>query len=392
MGVLMVVTLLAACGSATSPGSHIGPIATITPKPADTFDCPATPAVPTGVRPQGELVAAGATSVHLCGYSEGSARPPLSATTLDTGPANALADLINSASAAPVSTCNPTLAGLDVLLEFLYPNGSVDGVNAVTNGCQPAVFLADGQARTLDQTLQTSIEAAAIGTPPGSSGAGAPDLYGEAANAAIAHAPGYDVGFGGQEVDQNVPEGTVLLQNPPAGQSEIGNQISVIMAAHIHPDCTDRELAITFSGGGAGAGNDFGALYLRNVSADPCTLVGPIHVVGTDKGGTHVTSVLTVTVPAGLMLTPRSSADPSRGQPPLGEVAAQIQMAAEYRDDPSSPNGLCDVHWVIPAAWLVSLSSGSTSVPNASPNSAPDPFTNLVTCRGNVGAIGISAM
>jgi hypothetical protein len=63
---------------------------------------------------------------------------------------------------------------------------------------------------------------------------------------------------------------------------------------------------------------------------------------------------------------------------------------AEYRDDATSPNGLCAQH-VIPPDWRVQLPGGSIIViPNADRGS---PFRllgssgGLVTCRGRLSSV-----
>ncbi len=65
-----------------------------------------------------------------------------------------------------------------------------------------------------------------------------------------------------------------------------------------------------------------------------------------------------------------------------------MTVSAEYRDDPSSPDGLCTAHQVIPATWRILLPSGAEiTVPNADPHAAGHAFGPggaLLTCRGEL--------
>ena len=147
--------------------------------------------------------------------------------------------------------------------------------------------------------------------------------------------------------------------------------------------CRAQHLSLTYYGGGAGAGNDFGAIQIRNVGGEPCQLLGPIQLIGLDRHGNPVTQALTYAVGSNLNLSPRAAAHPP-GQPPTGDVTASLSVAAYYRDDPSSPNGLCQQRRVIPALWRVRFRDGSRNVANASIDLGYPAFSSLITCGGQL--------
>ncbi|MGO9875781.1 MAG: hypothetical protein ACLPVY_18520, partial [Acidimicrobiia bacterium] len=61
---------------------------------------------------------------------------------------------------------------------------------------------------------------------------------------------------------------------------------------------------------------------------------------------------------------------------------------AGYRNDPTSPDGLCHGnHVIVPAFWQLALLGGTRSVANISHD--PDPqWPRLLTCRGEIDTPG----
>lgn len=158
-------------------------------------------------------------------------------------------------------------------------------------------------------------------------------------------------------------------------------------------DCRPHDLGLTYEGGGPGAGNDFGTIVIRDVQMLRCQLVGPIVVVGTTRGGRAVTTSVSYTVPAGLVLSAAAPPVPAGGAPPVGEDVAQLVVSAEYRDGPFPPSYLCKGHYVIPARWSLTLPGGVVNVVNASRGDMYRGFGSLVTCEGRLNlASGVDAL
>src|SRR5262245_18542149 len=88
----------------------------------------------------------------------------------------------------------------------------------------------------------------------------------------------FTVYIDGAVLDRSAAPGTVVFQSPPAGarDSDPGRDVDVILATWRAPACTAGLLALSYLGGGASAGNDFGTLLVRDTSARPCTLTGPL--------------------------------------------------------------------------------------------------------------------
>jgi hypothetical protein len=339
---------------------------------------------------RGHLLPIDPLGVQLCEYSDGkpTAHRPIEGVVLTAGPASALAALIDAEPRAGTTSTSCSALGEtnSVLLHFSYQSGSGAEVEAVAHGCLQPMALVSGQTRLLDDTLSEYLIASGISY--GLPGPGAPDLYGDDLSTATRAATkaGFTIGFGGEEIDTHQRAGAVLLQFPPAGESDIGNQIQVITAAHREPACVIGSIAAEYYGGGAGAGNDFGSIDIRDVGAQPCLLQGPVKVVGTDAAGHPVTQAITYPVAPALVLSPHGNAIPVGGTVPLGEVVAVVQIAAEYRDDSSSPDGLCTEHQIVPALWQLIFSDGVEVVMNASDDPGYPAFSSLVTCRGELDA------
>lgn len=210
-----------------------------------------------------------------------------------------------------------------------------------------------------------------------------------AAAAKVAERDGFSFYVKGAMVAGGLPLGAVVSQSPPAGDpsSGPGPEIDVTLAVPNASACTAAQLAVDFRDGGAGAGNDFGGIVFRDVSAAPCKLAGTVSVTGIGAAGNADTRTIMARFTGPGVLSPHAPKVPAGAAPSPGELAYWWSLMAAYRDDPSASNGLCQPHWVIPVAWRVTLWRASTfTVPNADHGNAAgwDPTGSLITCQGNV--------
>ncbi len=330
------------------------------------------------------------SAVILCLFG-GGGQPakgrPAGGVVLDGRPAQAIARLLNAEPAVPLSSPACSTQDTEVLLRFIYSGGRTSNVSI---GCTDRTAMTTiaqvaDQPRVVDRTLSETVIAIA-GSYGKFAGAAAPDLFGmDAANAMrVAQQAGFTLDSNGVEVDPAVPPGTVLLQYPPANVAGIGNQIDVVLSAPAAATCTVGQLALDYVAGGAGAGNDVGTIRIRDVDAQPCLLAGPITVTGTDRTGHAVTETIAYGVEPGLVLTARSAPVPAGSSAPPGETVGNLLLAAEYRDDPTSPDGTCSTNRVVPASWRLHFPDGEKTVPNAGTDPGNPMFSSLLTCKGQL--------
>jgi hypothetical protein len=151
--------------------------------------------------------------------------------------------------------------------------------------------------------------------------------------------------------------------------------------------CNLTQLAVTFDGGGEGAGNQLGLLTLWNVGPTICVLDAPVGLVALAASGRPLPQVAPMqSAPASppLVLPARTPAPGADVQPGDGPVGAAISIRGEYRDDPYAPDGMCTTaHEVRPASWKVYIGKTSITVPNTSTN----PMTGINGIEGCRGAI-----
>jgi hypothetical protein len=228
-----------------------------------------------------------------------------------------------------------------------------------------------------------------------------PDLTGLAVRAAAAAAADrWSLYVDGAAIDRAAQPGTVIFQTLPAGVPDAGpgKDINVVLAARPAPACTAGQLALSYLGGGAGAGNDFGSVVVRDDSPRRCTLSGPLRLVGTSKAGRPVTQPVTFPVAGVAVLSPATGPVSQRitvgGSPQSaarGAFVGTLALQAEYRDGPANvDHGYCEPLWVIPAAWRVTLPDGhALTVANADRLNPEFSGSSggLVTCRGELGGI-----
>lgn len=179
------------------------------------------------------------------------------------------------------------------------------------------------------------------------------------------------------------PAASATPSPPPPSQPPSSTPTPTATSTAVAAACRLSQLGLRYLGGGAGAGNDFGTIVIRDIAARPCRLTGPVVLHGVDANGNADTQSVSYTVDRGLVLSP--NAPPDAGyQPPPGVVVAVLQVAASYRDDPTSPNGLCIQHTVVPASWVLRFPAGLRAVPNTSSDTGYPGFASLRTCRGQL--------
>jgi hypothetical protein len=394
--VLAVLLAVAACGSRA--GGHLSSRTAAAACPVTT---PRIVAPVAGPAVQA-LVPAGPVDATICQYAVGSTEAK--AADLDrrivlAQPAAAgLAAVVDSAGpvTAAAAACNRAAmtAGFIQEIVFGYAAAPAKTVVVAYPGCELIVATVGSHAAVLGSQAASDLSFYTTFRLP-LRGPATPDLIGLTGPdaAAAASRRHFTVTFDAFIIDPRAGSGTVLFQVPPPGMPDAGpgNQVGLILAVHSWPACTDSQLAVAYRAGGLATGNDFGVLLIRDTSAMPCTLTGPVQVTGLAPDGAAVTGTVQVPVAGPAMLS-------SAGQPDA--LVGQILLSADFRDDPTTANGLCEPFWVVPATWRVVLASGrSLSVANADPGdprSTIFPSGALVTCRGRISAdqpasVGVAA-
>jgi hypothetical protein len=394
--VLAVLILVAACGSQA--------VTTTTAARTAGASCPAVPThfqLPAVGSARARLIPAGPVTAAFCQYRHGKATG-LPRRVLLTGVAAAgLAAVIDSAGPVqpPARRCaGPThLYSYAQEIIFTYPGGRIRSAAVASTDCQLGLVAAGGRAGELpfqvaaDLFYYTSITTLPDGSAP------APDLIGLTTRAAVSRArrDHYSVGIDGAVLDAAAAPGTVVFQSLPAGarNSGPGGSVTVLLAARPAAQCTPSQLGLTYLAGGESAGNDFGTLLVRDVSARPCTLAGPLRVTGLGPGGQPDTTTRVDDVQGSAVLT--AEAGPIRWRPPgvlagtrPGELTGSVSLISEYRDGPAGVDrGLCEPLWVVPASWRVTLPGGVLTVPNAAAANPGGIVSSggFVTCRGRLG-------
>lgn len=294
--------------------------------------------------------------------------------------ARSIVRFLNAAPLAPAAQsarCAPTRKYVAVVIRFGYPDGTTADVSEVAPTCAGIVFV-DGRGYAAGSVLSSFVFdlTGQSAQPPDVLGDSLPVVATVARRARLTLEPPDEL-----RTTASAP-GTVLLESLLDGQLSL-----VIAVAPTAPPCTAPQLALQYLPGGAGTGNDFGQLVLRNTSGGWCAL-GALRVTGRDARGQDVTP--TVAVPAGPLtdLSPHAAAERPGSAPVAGQSVAIVQLIAGYRDDPTAPNGMCTPHWVIPATWRVTVGGGTLTVRNAqAKDGRPPGAAGLITCRGAFRAI-----
>lgn len=279
------------------------------------------------------------------------------------------------------------------VIYFAYREGRTARAIVRFTSCELAVVTAADSFGSLLSPIQDDLFGYTLITQH-DRGPEIPDLIGSSAARAViaARRRHFALTVDGEAVDPAAPFGTVIFQALPPGvpDAEPGPySVGIVVAVDRAPYCQADQLRLSYRAGGAGAGNDFGEIVLRNAAAAPCRLAGPLQVTGVNAAGRPVTSAVTAKVAAPGVLGPDTPSLRDLAGPAPGNVIYGLPLMAEYRDDATSPNGLCTDR-VTPLRWLVQLPGGLViMVPNTDSGS---PFrllgssSGLVTCRGRLGA------
>lgn len=283
-------------------------------------------------------------------------------------------------------------------LIFGYPGLPTRTVSVAQTDCDVAVVTADGQSGVLPLQVQSDLLFYTTITRT-DRGPVTPDLIGLGPRAAEATARrhGFTLSFDAAVVDEQASFGAVVFQALPPGvpDSGPGTQVGVILAVGQAPHCSTRQLALSYLGGGPGAGNDFGTVLVRDASPRACALAGPLMVTGLDGQGRPVTPAIRSQVVGETVLSPRvgkvtrqaRTGDLAGLQP--GQMVGLLELVAEYRDGPARVDGgICAPLWVVPAAWRIGFADGhALTVRNADPKNPVKLVASggFVTCRGQLG-------
>lgn len=299
--------------------------------------------------------------------------------------ASALFAALTSAPAASLGSC----ANVDPIVMLQFAGDSPLSVPVVSIGCANSTYaLVGGVVRRLQPELGDGLFGAAENVVDPE--ARVPDLTGLAPAAAAQAAsraalPLLEVGTA---VVDSLPVGSVLTQEPLPGHLSLPGlmptDIEVVIVVHHAPPCAFAQFAFSYSAGGAGFGNDFGAVRVRNTGARWCELRGPLGLVGRGPDGSPVTQSLTYRVMPDLVLSPDARPVAPGHTIPVGVVTGVIQIGAEYRDDPRSADGICTAGRVVPTYWSVSVGGGVAAVPNHDADVGAPQSQALITCRGQL--------
>lgn len=324
------------------------------------------------------LLALGADSLVVChpGAVAGRAGPM----TLSANDATNIGKLLDFAPQG-TATCQYKP---DVLLRFEFRGVPThyEDLELSTVGCDHPIATAGGHSWLIPQTLADFLsDAVATGVktiPPA-----VPDVTGLSlaeATEILARA-GLTITPDERVTDPLLAPDTVVLQDPPAGPGMTwsGTEVDVLLSQLPAPACSLGQLAFDYHGVQYGTGNAFSDLDVRDIAATPCTLTGPISVIGVDAGGHAVTNRLAFPVAADLVLTADAPPRAADGSAAKNEVMAWIPLEADVRDGPDA-NGSCADHLVTPAKWLVTVADAERAVPNGAGASEPP----MNACQGQL--------
>jgi len=286
------------------------------------------------------------------------------------------------------------LLPVEQVIYFGYRDGRTARATVAYTDCQDAMVTVADRFGLLPSAAHDDLFGYTLITSH-DRGPAVPDVIGmaaaQAARAATVH--GFTLAVDGQAVDPAATFGTVVFQVLPPAVPDPGPSpysLGTIVAVGAAADCRASQLRLSYRGGGPAAGNDFGQIMFRDVAAAPCRLAGRLQLTGVGAAGQPVTTTVTAAIAGAGVLGPNTAPVRDLAPPPPGSMIYAWSLMAEYRDDPTSPNGLCADH-VMPVDWRVQLPSGTiVTVPNADTGS---PFRllgasgGLITCRGRLSAM-----
>ena len=208
-----------------------------------------------------------------------------------------------------------------------------------------------------------------------------PELFGYTVAKATekAHRSGFVAEFGGEAVDGAYPPGVVLLQFPPAGTGDIGNEVDLVLSVPPSSPCVAADLALVYGGQQGATGNLVGNISMWDISHQYCLVVGPLGLVGTDASGRAVTRALVYHVSPGMVLSPGAHPRGPGSVLPIDELVAGLAFAT-----PTAANCLSAGTGTRPARWRLSLPGGDVTVANAGGLNG----AFIVDCNGSLGPFG----
>jgi len=284
-------------------------------------------------------------------------------------------------------------SGAPARVSLLVPDLSVDYIP-----CSEVVGFVGGSTRQLDEGLAQFVSDWSVELePPLLASTPTPDVFGVPLSLAerIVAPNGGSLSVSGEEVDSSVPSETAVLQDPPAGWPDPTGGVAVLLDEHPAPVCAPSQLVADFLGGEGGTQQLFGGLVVRDISAQPCELVGPLELVGVDGEGKVVTTASHPQLsPSRLVLTARGALAPSEHNLPPGVMEASLTVVGpecELLD----PTGEEHLHWVDPTRWDFEFPFGTISTPNALPtgHSSPSPAlsSGFTSCKGLISSGALAA-
>jgi PASTA domain len=425
--VVLAVLLVAGCASqpTSSAAGSSPPIASLVSGSSAASTPPSSP-VASGTALVSAPPVSGPASEPVS--SSRAARPPVSSAPTSDSPDPCLAPLVENAGPVPLLAlgadslvvCHPgavagragpvTLSGNDATnigkLLDLAPQGTAtclykpdvwlrfefrgapahyEDLEISTVGCDHPIATAGGHTWLISQQLADFLSADAIAPGAKQSSPPIPDVTGLSlteATQVIARAGMTVATYSDDRVtDPLLSPNTVVLQDPPAGAGMIGSttEVDVLLSQLPAPACSLGELAFDYRGVQYGTGNAFSDLDVRDITATPCTLIGPISVVGVDAGGRDVTNRLTLPVAGDLVLSADAPPRAVDGSAAKNVVMAWIPLEADVRDGPDA-NGSCTNHLVLPKTWDVTVAGGQRFVPNGAGTAEPP----MNACQGNL--------
>jgi len=325
------------------------------------------------------LLALGADSLLVChpGAVAGRAGP----VTLSGNDATNIGKLLDLAPQG-TATC---LYKPDVLLRFEFRGAPThhEDLEISTVGCDHPIATAGGHTWLLPQTLADFLSTDAIANGVKATPPAVPDVTGLSlaeATEVLARA-GLTITPDERVTDPLLTPDTVVLQDPPAGPGMTwsGTEVDVLLSQQPASACSLGQLAFDYHGVQYGTGNAFSDLDVRDIAATPCTLTGPISVVGVDASDHDVTNRLTLPVAGDLVLTADAPPRAVDGSAAKDVVMAWIPLEADVRDGPDT-NGSCANHLVLPKTWDVTVAGEQRSVPNGAGASEPP----MNACQGKL--------
>jgi hypothetical protein len=300
---------------------------------------------------------------------------------LDENNANDLGKLLDLAPRGSVNCEEQPNA----VLRFYYRDGNQADVNVFAvpdpggTGCNQSTASVGHDVWVLPDAVANFLLSDAIS--PGLPGNSAPDVAGLSLAQAthVITRAGLTIRSGGHVTDPLLTADTVVLQDPPPGTGIIGDEVDVLLSQLPAPTCVAGQLAIDYSGVTYGTGNAFSSIDVRDIGARPCTLNGPVTLVGLDATGRADTTHETLPVTTDLVLTADAAKRAADGSVPNGTVIAWVPIQADVRDGPNA-DGSCTGHLVVPTQWLLGVSGGNKFVRNGDGSAQ----TTMSACEGQL--------